>query len=110
MKSNLLKIAGVIAGMCLLVTIVGAIKGLQSSEPVVLTNPNPYCCFLLWLEQYCYLKKIIKVYNGDTYTIYTERSTESLYFIQRNHLLDRSNGSIDPQERHRDLYVDRTNA
>lgn len=40
MKSTLLKIVGVIAGMCLLVTIVGAVRGLQSSEPLVLANPN----------------------------------------------------------------------
>ena len=39
-KSNLLKIAGVVAGMCLLVTLVGSVKALNVSNPVVLTNPN----------------------------------------------------------------------
>ena len=39
-KSNLLKIAGVVAGMCLLVTLVGSVKALNVSDPVVLTNPN----------------------------------------------------------------------
>lgn len=40
MKSNLLKVAGVIAGMCLLVTLVGSIKSLHGSDPVVLQNPD----------------------------------------------------------------------
>jgi NADH-quinone oxidoreductase subunit J len=39
-KSNLLKIAGVVAGMCLLVTLVGSVKALNVSNPLVLTNPN----------------------------------------------------------------------
>ncbi|HXI00437.1 MAG TPA: NADH-quinone oxidoreductase subunit J [Sphingobacteriaceae bacterium] len=39
-KSNMLKIAGVIAGMCLLVTIAGSVKALHISEPVVLVNPG----------------------------------------------------------------------
>ncbi len=39
-KSNLLKIAGVVAGMCLLVTLVGSVKALNVSNPVVLNNPN----------------------------------------------------------------------
>lgn len=39
-KSNLLKIAGVVAGMCLLVTLVGSVKALNASNPLVLTNPN----------------------------------------------------------------------
>jgi NADH-quinone oxidoreductase subunit J len=39
-KSNLLKIAGVVAGMCLLVTLVGSVKALNASNPVVLTHPN----------------------------------------------------------------------
>ena len=39
-KSNLLKIAGVVAGMCLLVTLVGSVKALNVSNPVVLTNPG----------------------------------------------------------------------
>lgn len=40
MKSNLLKVAGVIAGMCLLVTLVGSVKALHYSDPVVLRNPG----------------------------------------------------------------------
>jgi NADH-quinone oxidoreductase subunit J len=40
MKSNLLKIAGVIAGMCLLVTIAGSVKALDVSDPVLLKNPE----------------------------------------------------------------------
>jgi NADH-quinone oxidoreductase subunit J len=40
MKSILLKVVGVIAGMCLLVTLVGSVKALHSSEPVILQNPN----------------------------------------------------------------------
>jgi len=39
-KSNLLKMAGVVAGMCLLVTLVGSVKALNVSNPVVLTNPG----------------------------------------------------------------------
>jgi len=39
-KSNLLKIAGVVAGMCLLLTLVGSVKALNVSNPVVLTNPG----------------------------------------------------------------------
>jgi NADH-quinone oxidoreductase subunit J len=40
MKSNLLKVAGVIAGMCLLVTIAGSVKALNISDPVLLKNPE----------------------------------------------------------------------
>lgn len=40
MKSNLLKIAGVIAGMCLLVTIAGSVQALNISDPLVLKNPE----------------------------------------------------------------------
>jgi NADH-quinone oxidoreductase subunit J len=40
MKSNLLKIAGVVAGMCLLVTIAGSVKALHTSQPVALINPG----------------------------------------------------------------------
>lgn len=40
MKSNLLKIVGVIAGMCLLVTLAGSAKVLGNSQPVVLQNPG----------------------------------------------------------------------
>ncbi|MGB4773533.1 MAG: NADH-quinone oxidoreductase subunit J [Daejeonella sp.] len=39
-KSNLLKIAGVIAGMCLLVTLVGAMKSFSASEPLVLKTQD----------------------------------------------------------------------
>ncbi|WP_207429192.1 NADH-quinone oxidoreductase subunit J [Pedobacter sp. SYSU D00535] len=40
MKSNLIKVVGVIAGMCLLVTLVGSVKALNVSDPVVLKNPD----------------------------------------------------------------------
>lgn len=40
MKSNLVKIAGVVAGMCLLVTLAGSIKALGASDPVILKNPE----------------------------------------------------------------------
>ncbi len=40
MKSNFVKIAGVIAGMCFLVTLVGSVKTLHISEPVLLINPG----------------------------------------------------------------------
>jgi NADH-quinone oxidoreductase subunit J len=39
-KPSLVKIAGVIAGMCLLVTLVGSIKALNISSPVLLQNPS----------------------------------------------------------------------
>ncbi len=40
LKPNLLKVAGVVAGMCLLVTLAGSLKALAVSEPVVLQNAN----------------------------------------------------------------------
>jgi len=40
MKSNLLKVAGVIAGMCLLVTVAGSVKALNISDPLILKNPE----------------------------------------------------------------------
>ncbi|WP_374165871.1 NADH-quinone oxidoreductase subunit J [Arcticibacter sp. MXS-1] len=40
LKSNLVKVAGVVAGMCLLVTIAGSVKALQPSDPVVLIKPD----------------------------------------------------------------------
>jgi NADH-quinone oxidoreductase subunit J len=40
MKSNLVKIAAVLGGGCLLVTIVGSLKALGVSQPVVLKDPN----------------------------------------------------------------------
>lgn len=40
LKPTLLKVVGVVAGMCLLVTLVGSLKALSISEPVVLQNAN----------------------------------------------------------------------
>lgn len=40
LKSNLVKVVGVIAGCCLVVTIVGSLKATAISDPVVLKNPN----------------------------------------------------------------------
>lgn len=40
MKSNLLKVAGVVAGMCLLVTIAGSVRALDVSDPLVLKDPG----------------------------------------------------------------------
>lgn len=40
LKSNLVKIVGIIAGCCLVVTLVGALKATAISDPVVLRNPN----------------------------------------------------------------------
>ena len=40
MKSNLLKVAGLIAGLCLLVTLVGSMKSLHISDPVLLRDPD----------------------------------------------------------------------
>lgn len=40
LKSNLVKFMGVIAGMCLLVTLAGSLRVLESSEPIVLKNPD----------------------------------------------------------------------
>ena len=40
MKSNLLKVAGLIAGLCLLVTLVGSMKSLHISDPVILKDPD----------------------------------------------------------------------
>jgi len=40
MKSNLLKIAGVIAGLCLLLTLAGSLKLVHVSDPVLLKNPD----------------------------------------------------------------------
>ena len=39
-KSNLLKMVGVIAGMCLIITLVGSVKALNSSEPLVLQTQD----------------------------------------------------------------------
>ncbi|HYK75623.1 MAG TPA: NADH-quinone oxidoreductase subunit J [Daejeonella sp.] len=39
-KSNLLKIAGVIAGMCLMLTLAASLKTLHVSDPVLLENPD----------------------------------------------------------------------
>ncbi|PWG82355.1 NADH-quinone oxidoreductase subunit J family protein [Pararcticibacter amylolyticus] len=40
LKSNIVKIAGVVAGMCLLVTLAGSVKALNVSDPLVLKNPD----------------------------------------------------------------------
>ncbi|WP_262245227.1 NADH-quinone oxidoreductase subunit J family protein [Parapedobacter soli] len=40
LKSNLVKFMGVIAGMCLLVTLAASFRLLQISDPVVLKNPD----------------------------------------------------------------------
>jgi NADH-quinone oxidoreductase subunit J len=40
LKPTLLKVVGVVAGMCLLVTLAGSLKALSVSEPVVLQNTN----------------------------------------------------------------------
>ncbi|TKC56850.1 NADH-quinone oxidoreductase subunit J [Pedobacter hiemivivus] len=40
LKSTLIKVVGVIAGCCLLVTFAGALKATAISDPVVLRNPN----------------------------------------------------------------------
>ena len=40
MKSNFLKIAGLVAGLCLLVTLVGSMKSLHISDPVILKDPD----------------------------------------------------------------------
>ncbi|QQL49687.1 NADH-quinone oxidoreductase subunit J family protein [Mucilaginibacter ginkgonis] len=39
-KHYLAKIAGVVAGGCLLVTIIASVKALGASQPVILTNPD----------------------------------------------------------------------
>ncbi len=40
LKPTLLKVMGVVAGMCLLVTLAGSLKALSVSEPLVLQNTN----------------------------------------------------------------------
>ncbi|MFC3196016.1 NADH-quinone oxidoreductase subunit J [Parapedobacter deserti] len=40
LKSNLVKIMGVIAGMCLVVTLAGSLRVLEVSEPIALKNPD----------------------------------------------------------------------
>jgi NADH-quinone oxidoreductase subunit J len=40
MKSNLIKVAGVVAGLCLLVTLIASFKSLGGSNPVLLKNPD----------------------------------------------------------------------
>ncbi|MEJ7779341.1 MAG: NADH-quinone oxidoreductase subunit J [Daejeonella sp.] len=39
-KSNLLKTAGVIAGMCLIITLVGSVKALHVSDPLILKTQD----------------------------------------------------------------------
>ena len=40
MKSNLVKIMGTIAGLCLLTTIIGSLNLVEASNPVILQNPD----------------------------------------------------------------------
>ncbi|WP_285060393.1 NADH-quinone oxidoreductase subunit J family protein [Pedobacter ginsengisoli] len=40
LKSNMVKIVGVIAGCCLLVTLIGSLKATAVSDPVLLRNPD----------------------------------------------------------------------
>ena len=40
MKSNLVKMAGLVAGLCLLITLVGSMKSLHISDPVILKDPD----------------------------------------------------------------------
>lgn len=40
LKSNVVKIVGVIAGCCLIVTLIGSLKAISISDPVILRNPN----------------------------------------------------------------------
>jgi NADH-quinone oxidoreductase subunit J len=40
LKSNMVKIVGVIAGCCLVVTLIGSLKATAVSDPVVLRNPD----------------------------------------------------------------------
>lgn len=40
LKSNMVKVVGVIAGCCLVVTLVGSLKATAISDPVILRNPN----------------------------------------------------------------------
>ena len=39
-KSNIVKIVGLIAGCCLVATLVGSLKATAISDPVILENPN----------------------------------------------------------------------
>ncbi|MES2454399.1 MAG: NADH-quinone oxidoreductase subunit J [Bacteroidota bacterium] len=40
LKSNTVKIVGIIAGCCLVVTLIGSLKATAISEPVILRNPG----------------------------------------------------------------------
>lgn len=40
LKSNLLKVVGIVAGCCLLITLAGSLKATAISDPLVLRNPN----------------------------------------------------------------------
>lgn len=40
MKSNLLKIVGVVSGLCLFVTLIGSVKALSISDPVILKTQD----------------------------------------------------------------------
>lgn len=39
-KSNLVKMVGVIAGMCLIITLVGSVKALNTSDPIILRTQD----------------------------------------------------------------------
>jgi NADH-quinone oxidoreductase subunit J len=39
-KSNLVKVIGVVAGCCLVVTLIGSLKASSLTDPLVLRNPN----------------------------------------------------------------------
>lgn len=39
-KSNMMKIAGTVAGMCLLLTLIGSVKTLSISDPLLLNDPG----------------------------------------------------------------------
>lgn len=40
LKSTMVKVVGVIAGCCLVVTLIGSLKATAISDPVILKNPN----------------------------------------------------------------------
>ena len=65
-KSNIVKFIGVIAGCCLVVTLLGSLKATAVSDPLILKNPNlglvknlgkelfgRLCCHLSCLPYYC---------------------------------------------------------
>jgi len=40
LKSGLVKVVGIVAGCCLVVTLIGSLKATAVSDPLVLQNPN----------------------------------------------------------------------